>query len=438
MTTDTSHLRTRFRWVICLIIFAATAIIYMDRQILSLLKPMLEEKFHWTNTEYALLNAWYQGGYAVGLLGFGWLIDRVGIKMGYGTSLFFWGIAAACHALAVGIAGLFGVRIFDAFAGLRAFLGVSEGGNFPAAIKTVGQWFPKTERAFATSMLNSGANAGALIAPAVVPWLAYTWSWQAPFLVASVAGFIWVGVWWLVYASPQDHSCVSSMELTYITEDGDQTPASSVEKSSWVGLLRFRATWAYIAGKFLTDPVWYFYLVWLPDFFKKTRGLDLKNSWPHLVTIYALITALSLVGGWFTGHLLRLSWSVTASRKTGLFCFALLVLPIVFVANAGDWTAVLLIGLAGAAHQAWSANLFTTVSDMFPNRAVASVVGIGSMAGCVGSICFQLFCGHTLDNAGAAGAHQSYALLFGYCSGAYLLAFAIHHLLVPTFKRVDC
>ncbi len=438
MTTDVSHLRTRFRWVICFIIFLATAIIYMDRQILSLLFPLLEEKFKWSHTDYALLNAWYQGGYAVGLLGFGWLIDRLGIKMGYGMSLFFWGIAAACHALVVSIAGALGVSVFSTLKGLRAFLGVSEGGNFPAAIKTVGQWFPKTERAFATSMLNSGANVGALFAPAIVTWLVYNFCWQAPFAVASMAGFVWVGIWWLVYSSPKEHSWVSSMELTYITEDGEQTPAPAKERSSWIGFLRFRATWAYIAGKFMTDPVWYFYLTWLPDFFKKTRGLDLKNSWPHLVTIYAIITALSLVGGWFTGHLMRLNWSVTASRKTGLFCFALLVLPIVFVADAGDWTAVMLIGLAGAAHQAWSANLFTTVSDMFPNRAVASVVGIGSMAGCVGSIVFQLFCGHTLDNAGASGAHQSYALLFGYCSGAYLLAFLIHHLLVPKFKQITC
>jgi ACS family hexuronate transporter-like MFS transporter len=438
MTTDATHLRSRFRWVICFIIFLATAIIYMDRQILSLLFPLLQKKFNWTNTDYALLNAWYQGGYALGLLGFGWLIDRVGIKIGYGASLFFWGIAAACHALVVTIAGVLGVSVFFALKGLRAFLGISEGGNFPAAIKTVGQWFPKTERAFATSMLNSGANVGALFAPAVVSWLVYHFAWQAPFAVASVAGFTWVVIWWLVYASPQNHPRVSSSELIYITEDGDQPARQSGEKTSWIGLLRFRATWAYVVGKFLTDPVWYFYLVWLPDFFKKTRGLDLKGSWPHLVTIYALITALSLVGGWLTGHLLRLNWSLTASRKTGLFCFALLVLPIVFVANAGDWTAVVLIGLAGAAHQAWSSTLFTTVSDMFPNRAVASVVGIGSMAGCVGSICFQLFCGHILDNYGAAGAHQSYALLFGYCSGAYLVAFVLHHLLVPKFKMVDC
>ncbi len=427
MNQGTLQFTTRFRWWICLIIFAATTINYMDRQILSLLKPLLEEKFHWTNEDYALLNVYFQGAYSIGLLGFGWFLDRFGIKLGYLLSVFFWSVAAGCHALVSTLTGFFGARMF---------LGVSEGGNYPAAIKAIAQWFPKNERALATSLLNSGANAGALLAPALVPWLAYTWSWQAPFLVAGATGLIWVIVWQWIYAPPDKHPRVSPAELALITQDGDQTLTSHQPKIPWINLLGYRQTWSYIVAKLLTDPVWYFFLSWLPDYFKKARGLDLKSSWPHLITIYAIITVFSLVGGWLTGHLLKLNWSVTASRKTGLFFFALLVTPIALVANAPVWTAVGLIGLAGAAHQAWSSNLYTTVSDMFPNRAVASVIGIGSMAGALGGIAFQLVCGRLLDDYGAAGAHQSYAWLFGYCSMAYLLAFAIYHLLVPRIEPV--
>ena len=362
------------------------------------------------------------------MLGFGWFLDRSGIRLGYTVSVLFWSIAVSCHALVTTLAG---------FCVARLFLGLSEGGVYPGATKTVAQWFPKSERAFATSLLNCGANAGALVAPAVVPWLAYTWSWQVPFLVVGAAGLVWVVVWRFVFSAPQEHSLVSPSELALITQDGDQVPAEPGDKKfTWAGLLGYRQTWAYIVAKLLTDPVWYFFLIWLPDFFKKTRGLDIKNSWPHLITVYAIVTALSLCGGYFTGYLIRRNWSVTGARKTGLFCFALLVTPIALVTHVGDWTAVCLIGLAGAAHQAWSANLYTTVSDMFPNRAVASIIGIGSMAGSLGAIAFQFNCGRLLDHYGQSGATQSYALLFGYCSGAYLVAFALNHLLAAQFRPI--
>jgi ACS family hexuronate transporter-like MFS transporter len=427
MTPSVEAPLTRFRWVICSLLFLATSINYMDRQILSLLKPLLDQQMGWSNTAFGTINAFFQAAYAGGLLAFGWFVDRFGVKLGYGLSVFLWSLAAGSHALVGGVGG---------FIGARSFLGFSEAGNFPAAIKTVAQWFPKAERALATALFNSGANAGALIAPAIVPWLADAYGWRAPFVVAGAAGLLWVFLWSRFYASPESHPSVSAAELALIA--GSQVESATEDASpqplSWAALLHHRETWAYIVAKLLTDPVWYFFLIWLPDYFKKTRGLDLKQSWPDLIGIYGLITVLSLGGGWLTGRLLRAGWSVTAARKTGLAAFAVLVLPVFFASDAPVWAAVLLIGLAGAAHQAWSATLYTVVSDIFPKRAIGSVVGIGSMAGSVGGIGFALLCGTLLDEYGAAGAHHSYALLFGYCSLAYLFAFGFHHLLNPRFQ----
>ena len=424
MTPSAAATLPRFRWVICLLLFLATAINYMDRQILSLLKPLLDQQMGWSNTAFGTINAFFQAAYACGLLAFGWFVDRFGVKLGYGLSVFLWSLAAGSHALVGGIGG---------FIGARSFLGFSEAGNFPAAVKTVAQWFPRAERALATALFNSGANAGALIAPAVVPWLADQYSWRAPFVVAGAAGLVWVVFWTRVYAPPEEHPAVSPAELALIAGGGAEEGTPFAPPLSWAVLLRHRETWAYVAAKLLTDPVWYFFLIWLPDYFKKTRGLDLKHSWPDLIGIYGLITVLSLGGGWLSGRLLRAGWSVTAARKTALFAFALLVLPVIFASNAPVWAAVMLIGLAGAAHQAWSATLYTVVSDIFPKRALGSVIGIGSMAGSVGGIGFALLCGALLDDYGAVGAHRSYGLLFGYCGIAYLLAFGVHHLLTPRF-----
>jgi ACS family hexuronate transporter-like MFS transporter len=324
------------------------------------------------------------------------------------------------------------------FINARVALGLGEGGNFPSAIKAVALWFPKRERALATSIFNSGTNVGAIIAPAVVPWIALTWGWHWAFVVAGIAGFAWLLFWIPFYDTPDNVKHLSVAERELIHSDRDEAAADAAEKPSWFSLLKYRQTWSFVVAKFLTDPVWWFFLIWLPDYFKKTRGLDIKKSWVHLVTIYTIITVLSIAGGWVTGYLSKSGWSVTRARKTGMFLFACLVLPIFAVTKLGDWPAVLIIGLAGAAHQAWSANLYTTVSDMFPKPAIASLIGLGGMAGALGGMMFPIYCGKLLDKFTAAGnVTGGYAVLFSICAFAYLVTFAIHHLLAPKFEPIQ-
>jgi ACS family hexuronate transporter-like MFS transporter len=418
----------RYRWLICLLLFLATTVNYIDRQILSLLKPILDEQLRWTNEQYGEVNAAFSGAYAVGLLLFGAFIDRVGTKIGYAVSIAAWSLSAIGHAMVGSVAGFFRARVA---------LGLSEGGNFPSAVKAVALWFPRKERALATALFNSGANVGAVLAPAVIPWIALTWGWRASFVIAGIAGLAWLLLWLPFYDVPERIKGLSSGELDHIRSDAE--PATTSERPvGWLTILRYRQAWSFIVGKFLTDPVWWFFLIWLPDFFKKTRGLDIKKSWLHLVTIYAIVTVLSIVGGWLAGHLIRRGWTSNRARKTAMLIFALSVLPVLLVTSAGNWGAVLLIGIAGSAHQAWSANLFTTVSDMFPKRAVASVVGIGGMAGSIGGIFFPIYAGKLLDRFQAAGnSSGGYAILFVFCGTAYLLAFGIGHLLAPKFEQVE-
>jgi MFS transporter, ACS family, hexuronate transporter len=420
-------LQSNFRWVVCALLFFATTINYIDRQILSLIKPILDEQLKWTNEDFGLVNSAFQGAYGIGLLAFGWFIDRYGTKIGYAVSIAAWSVAAIGHALVGSVGGFFAARIS---------LGLGEGGNFPSSIKAVALWFPKKERALATSIFNSGTNVGAIIAPAIVPWIAFTWGWQAAFVAAGLAGFLWLFFWIPIYNIPEKTKRLHESELAYIRSDVDEM--GEEKKVPWLRLLAYRQTWSFIVGKFLTDPVWWFFLIWLPDYFKQTRGLNIKESWIHLVTIYFVVTVLSIAGGWVTGYLTKRGWTVTRARKTGMFIFALLVLPILTVTSVGDWTAVLLIGLAGAAHQAWSANLFTTVSDMFPKQAVASVIGIGGMAGALGGMIFPALTGKLLDVFKASGnITEGYAILFGVCALLYLVTFAIHHLLAPRFERFE-
>ena len=429
VATDSSTKPTigKYRWSICALLFFATTINYMDRQILSLLKPILDNELHWTNEQFGQVNAAFQAAYALGLLGFGAFIDRFGTRVGYALSIAAWSLAAIGHSFVGSVGGFFGARIA---------LGLGEGGNFPSAIKAVAQWFPKKERALATAIFNSGANVGAIIAPAIIPWLAYAYGWRSAFIVAGLAGLLWLVFWIPIYDVPERSKRLSATELIHI--QSDSTTAESVQRISAWRLLRHRQAWAFIVAKFLTDPVWWFFLIWLPDYFKKTRGLDIKHSWVHLVSIYAVVTVLSIIGGWLTGHLTQRGYSVSRARKTAMIVSACLVVPIFGVTQVGDWTAVLLIGLAGAAHQAWSANLFTSASDMFPKRAVASVIGIGGMAGSLGGILFPLFSGKLLDRFEATGQGTAgYAVLFGICGSAYLIAFAINHLLAPKFEAVE-
>lgn len=415
-----------YRWVVCALLFFATTVNYIDRQILSLLKSTLDQQLHWTNAEFGMVNSAFQFAYAIGLLAFGAFIDRVGTKIGYAVSIAAWSLAAAGHAL---------VGSFSGFLVARVSLGLGEGGNFPSAIKSVALWFPRKERAFATALFNSGANVGAIVAPAVVPQLAAAFGWQSAFVAAGIAGFIWLIFWGLFYNVPERIGRMSAAELAHIRSDQDQGQAGA--KLRWRDMLAYRQAWAFVLAKALTDPVWWFFLIWLPDFFKQTRGLDIKKSWVHLVTIYAIITVLSVFGSWFTGWLARRGWSVSRARKIGMFVPACLVLPILFVTQVGNWAAVLLIGVAGAAHQAWSANLFTSVSDMFPKRAVASLVGLGGMAGSLVGAAFPTFTGTVLDKFKASGnVTAGYALIFVICGSAYLVAFALNHLLAPKFEPI--
>ena len=417
------------RWTVCALLFFATTINYIDRQILSLLKPILDEQLHWTNAEFGLVNSAFQGAYGISLLGFGWFIDRFGAKIGYTVSIVAWSVAAMAHALVGSVGG---------FIWARVALGLGEGGNFPAAIKTVALWFPKKERALATSIFNSGTNVGAIVAPAVVPWMAFTWGWQSAFIAAGLAGFVWLFFWIPWFQLPEKMKGLTSQELSLIRSDEAAGVSESSAKIPWGQLLRYRQTWAFIIPKLITDPVWWFFLIWLPDFFKQTRGLDIKKSWVLLVTIYSIVTVLSIAGGWVTGHLAKMGWSMNRARKGGMLLFALCVVPILAVTGASDWGAVLLIGLAGAAHQAFSANLFTTVSDSFPKQAVASIIGIGGMAGAIGGMLFPIVTGILLDSYKASGnVAAGYGILFAFCAGAYLFSLLILQLLNPRLEPVN-
>ncbi len=423
------NLSGRYRWVVCALLFFATTINYIDRQILALIKPILDVQLHWTNEQFGYTNAFFQLSYATSLLIFGWLIDRFGTKIGYATSIAAWSVAAIGHALVTSLGGFYVARVA---------LGLGEGGNFPSAIKAVALWFPRRERATATAIFNSGANVGAIVAPLIVPAVALSLGWHWAFIFAGLAGFLWLLLWLPFYNVPERIQTLSAAELAHIRSDGDDAPdGREAGKVSWRELLRHRQTWSFVVAKALTDPVWWFFLIWLPDFLFQTRHLDIKHSGYMLASIYGLATLLSIFGGWVVGALVRSGWSVTRARKTSMFIFACGVLPIVFVQYVGDWPAVLLIGLACAAHQAWSANLFTTASDMFPKRAVASVVGLGGMAGSGLGFFFPILAGHLLDRFTAQGnVSGGYAILFALCAGAYILAFALQHLLAPSFAPI--
>jgi ACS family hexuronate transporter-like MFS transporter len=418
---------SNYRWLVCALLFFATSINYIDRQILALIKPILDQQLHWTNEQFGFVNGAFQGAYAAGLLLFGWFIDRYGTKIGYAVSIAAWSVAALGHALVYSLGGFFLARVV---------LGLGEGGNFPSAIKAVALWFPKRERATATAVFNSGANVGAIVAPLIVPPIAAGLGWHWAFILAGLAGLLWLFFWLPFYNVPGKVPAANATELAHINSDRDDTSRDG-ERTSWPGLLGYRQTWAFVLAKGLTDPVWWFFLIWLPDFFKQTRHLDIKASGYMLATIYGLATVLSIAAGWVVGALVKSGWSVTRARKTGMFLCALGVVPIVFVKQVGDWPAVLLIGLACAAHQAWSANLFTTASDMFPKRAVASVVGLGGMAGSVVGIFFPILAGRLLDAFTAKNnVAGGYAVLFSICAAAYLVAFVLQHLLAPKFEMV--
>ncbi len=416
-----------YRWVVCALLFFATTVNYIDRQILALIKEFLDAELHWSNETFGWVNGAFQLSYALGLLLFGRFVDRYGTKIGYAVSIVLWSLSAMGHALVGSVNGFFAARVA---------LGVSEGGNFPSAIKAIALWFPKRERAFATSIFNAGTNVGAIIAPAMIPAIALTLGWRWAFVLAGLAGFAWLFFWFPLYDVPENRKNLTRGEYELIHSDKDEAAAGGRPMGE-LRALRLPQTWSFLTAKFLTDPVWWFFLIWLPDYFKATRGLSIKSSWVLLVTIYTIVTVLSIAGGWVTGWLSTRGWSVTRARKTGMFVFALCVLPILGVTRVGDWPAVLLIGLAGAAHQAWSANLYTTVSDMFPKKDVATITGLGGMTGSAGGFVFPILTGALLDHFKASGnVNGGYAILFSICAFAYLLSFAIHHALAPRFEPI--
>jgi ACS family hexuronate transporter-like MFS transporter len=407
--------RGDFRWVICGFLFLATTINYMDRQILGLLKPTLDKEIGWSETEYANIVTAFQAAYAIGLLGFGAWIDRVGSRLGYAAAVALWSAAAMAHALARSVLG---------FGAARAALGAGEAGNFPAAIKVVAEWFPPRQRSLATGIFNSGSNVGAIVAPLVVPWVTTAYGWQTSFVVLGGTGFVWVGLWYALYrpaaASPRDTATPPLAEL----------PRAAAP--SWLGLLAYRQTWAFVVGTAFTSPIWWFYLYWLPGFFNKRYGLDLVHLGLPLVMVYSMTCAGSMAGGWLSSHLLHRGWPLDASRKTALLTCAVCVVPVIFAGNAPNlWVATLLIGLAAAAHQGWSANLYTLVSDMFPKESVASVVGLGTMFGAVAAIGFAQLTGKVLEKTG------EYWSLFAIAGLAYLVALGVIQVLVPRIVPID-
>ncbi|MBV8842475.1 MAG: MFS transporter [Bryobacterales bacterium] len=401
---------SRYRWRICALLFFATTINYVDRQVLGVLAPDLQRIIGWNELQYSYIVAAFQGAYAFGLLFMGGVIDRVGARIGYALAIGLWSLAAMSHALVHTAVG-FGV--------VRFFLGLGESGNFPAAMKTVAEWFPRKQRALATGIFNSGSNIGAIVAPLTVPWIAVHLGWRWAFLFTGFFSAAWIIGWLSVYQRPPR------------IEDESEELATRVP---WASLIQHRQTWAFLVGKVLTDPIWWFFLYWLPKFLNARHGLSLIELGPPLVTIYAMADLGSITGGWLSTRLLKLGWSANRARKSTMLLCALLVVPIVFVPNVSNvWAAVALIGLAAAAHQGWSTNLFTITTDMFPGRAVASVVGIGGFGGTFGSMFISTFIGMLLQFTG------SYVPVFMLAGSAYAVALLCIHVLAPRLEpaRVD-
>jgi ACS family hexuronate transporter-like MFS transporter len=441
----------RYRWTICALLFAATTINYLDRQVLSLLQPHLAEKFSWTNTDYANITAVFQFGYALSMLCAGRIIDKLGTKKGYAWAIVIWSAAAIMHAFAIPIGktissvlGWTGLAVFSVsvlgFMFSRMVLAIGEAANFPAAIKATAEYFPKKERSFATGIFNSGTNVGAILAPLTVPAMRVAWGWEAAFVVMGLVGFIWLIFWLPLYDKPEEQKRLSAAELAHIRSDEEVVHADNGEKVKWYSLLGFRQTWAFVAGKFMTDGVWWFFLFWLPAYLKVKYQLVDKAVMIPLAALYSLAMVGSIAGGWFPTYFINKGYKVYDGRLRAMFFIALIPLVVLFAQPLGHisyWVPVLLIGIGASAHQAWSANIFTTVSDMFPRKAVASVVGIGGMAGGLGGVFLSKLGGALFDHYKALGHIETgYTIMFTICAVAYLVAWIIIKLLVPRYKPV--
>jgi MFS transporter, ACS family, hexuronate transporter len=421
-----------YRWTICALIFFATTINYLDRQVIGILKPLLDRDLNIGEAEYGYIVTAFQLCYAFSMVLAGRLIDKFGTKIGYGISVLLWSIAAMGHALAKGGLG---------FGFWRALLGVSESGNFPAAIKTVAEWFPKRERALATGIFNSGTNIGAIAAPLAVPVMATAWGWQSAFILTGSIGFIWIILWFIFYEVPEKQRRLTTGEMELIMSDVDESEKNA-KPIQWLKLLKFRQTWIFFIGKGLTDPIWWFYLFWIPGWLSEVRGagFNIKSFGLPLVVIYTSTTFGGIFGGWLSSFMIRKGTSPFNARKYTMLVFALLVIPVFFAQSQGvsTWGAIALISLAASSHQAWSANIFTTVSDAFPKRAVSSVTGIGGMAGALGGAFVSIFAGNLLGFYKKAGhVETGYTIMFSIASCAYILAWIIMNVFAPKIKKVE-
>ncbi len=410
----------RYRWVICALLFAATAINYVDRQMIGVLKPTLQGEFGWSESEFATIIFWFQLAYAIGYIGFGRIVDVVGARAGYTIAIIVWTVSHMAHGLATSI---------TTFAMARFGLGVGEAGNFPAGIKAVTEWFPQRERAYAIGLFNAGANIGAIVTPLLVPALVLAFDWRVAFYVTGVFGLLWLVAWLAIYRHPEQHGRVSAAELAYIRQD----PADPVEPLAWRTVATYRETWAYALGKFCIDPIWWFFLFWLPGYLFTRYDMDLKTFGLPLAAIYLISDLGSIAGGWMSSRLIASGRTPNFARKATMFVCACLVLPVFFAQNISTvWGAVAVIGLATAAHQAFSANLYALPSDMFPRGAVGSVVGIGGTVGAIGGMGMALFTGYILD-----ATNNNYSVLFAIAGSAYFVALLAVHLLSPRLARVD-
>jgi len=448
---------SHYRWSICALLFFATTVNYLDRQVLSLLQPMLSDEFGWTNSDYANITAVFQFVYAISMLFAGRFIDWIGTRKGYAWAIILWSIGAVIHAFSVGIGGAV-APIFSViglvlplsvigFMVSRAVLAVGEAGNFPAAIKTVAEWFPKKERSLATGIFNSGANVGAILAPLTVPWIASHLGWQMAFIIVGAIGFLWLIFWLLMYDSPESmlrKGKITQAEYDLIHSSEDEIvsePATGdKEKVSWFRLLSYRQTWSFFIGKFLTDGVWWFFLFWLPAYLKVQYQVEGTDIMLPLTVLYSMTMIGSIGGGWFPAYFINKGMEAYSARMKAMLIIAIFPLVVLAAQPLGAismWLPVILIGIGASAHQAWSANIFTTVSDMFPKKAVASVTGIGGMAGGIGGVVVSKVAGGLFDHYKALGHIETgYTIMFSFCAVAYVLAWVIMKSLVPKFKPI--
>lgn len=414
--TTKARLFGGFRWTICALLLFGTTKNYMDRQVIGILKDTLQHQFGWNEIDYGYLVEAFQAAYAIGMIVVGRAVDRLGTRVGYAWAMGLWSLASMAHGFASSLGG---------FLGARFALGFSESAVFPASIKAIAEWFPRKERSLATGIANAGTNFGAIITPLIVPWITIHWGWRAAFYLVGGVGFVWLAAWLWIYRPPEQEPRCSPAELAYIRSD----PPEATAQIKWLSLLPYRQTWAFTLGKFITDPIWWFFLFWIPDFLQRKHGLSLTQLGVPIMVIYLMADVGSVAGGWLSSALIQRGKSVNAARKIAMLVCAIAVTPIVLTSRvASTIGAVLLIGLAVAAHQGFSANLFTLPSDMFPRRAVASVVGIGGMAGAVGGLLIANIVSHLLQWTG------SYAIPFMIAGSAYLIALAVIQMLTPRLE----